>query len=705
MLVRLGIVGPLMAVFGMFSLVPVASLAQDKRPLPRLRMVYTDTSYVEADHITVREIVQRAARGERGKLAGHNSITYTATVRSIVRWDKKKEISDEIYRAYDDAAGNARFVAINNKTEYFKLVDGEWQSDPDKKDEDKNDLVKVENGNESVFTDLPLFLEEDHEFDFKLLERSLEGEHVIFKIGFTPKSEFKPIPAGEVYIQTPSYRIIHESYWFDRNPAPLFLKGFRRIARHWQRLESGEWVATKIMGELELRSDPFGWMPKSISFGLLQTDFAFDVPYNEELFGAFNAPSFANSGPPRKGEFSDESEVGQLVAGLQKDDLDYYREIQQTDAGFREQSIAQHDSLGLDGLRRVMSDNVRPFDFGLGLAEGLLDYNRVDGLLLGGGAELEFGRRIPLQFDLEVGYGLASEELRYLTRARAPFRVGGWDMAVAGKYQERVEPFGSNRPGLNAVRALMIGADEQDYLLREGGGAWLRASRKEELTVSLGGGAYNERQVSANTDFGVFTNIDRDNAAIDVGREQYVFGEILWRPERRLELGLRQRLAGGALGGDFRFARTDAWLSTRRFVVGDHELVAEIKAATVHDSPPAQQLADIGGVSTVRGFERRSLLGRDGFAVRAEYPMPYDIFRRARVPVLSWIGAQIVPWFDAGRVWGGTSGEWIHSAGLGLQFHMVPVEAPANLRVDFAFPTSADPLKDNGVTVHFLRTF
>ena len=54
----------------------------------------------------------------------------------------------------------------------------------------------------SDFVEMPFFLEQQEEFDFELLERTVEVDHVIFKIGFKPKSEFKALPSGVVLTWT-----------------------------------------------------------------------------------------------------------------------------------------------------------------------------------------------------------------------------------------------------------------------------------------------------------------------------------------------------------------------------------------------------------------------------------------------------------------------------------------------------------------------
>jgi len=128
------------------------------------------------------------------------------------------------------------------------------------------------------------FLEELDEFHFDLRSHNLEVDHVIFEIGFKPKSDFKPLPSGTIFIDTTDYRIIHEEFYFEKNPFPLLLKGIRHVSRHWDRLPTGEWVFTRVLAEVEMRGF-MKYIPDRMQLSLERRDFAFDKPYSTHLFG------------------------------------------------------------------------------------------------------------------------------------------------------------------------------------------------------------------------------------------------------------------------------------------------------------------------------------------------------------------------------------------------------------------------------------
>jgi len=208
----------------------------------------------------------------------------------------------------------------------------------------------------------------------------------------------------------------------------------------------------------------------------------------------------------------------------------------------------------------------------------------------------------------------------------------------------------------------------------------------EAFAFDAGFEVVRERSVFTDEDFSLFGDMGQPNPPVDEGDDQAItLGAQVTTP-RWLNARVVQRIAGGSLGGDFRYNRTDIELRARGFVLGRQEFEATLKGVTTSDAPPFQKLADVGGLSTVRGYDRRTHVGNHSFAARVEYLVPYDLLSYTRIPLLEDSQVQFAPWFDAGRVGEGDSQDWITSAGIGLQRYLWPVENAANLRLDFAFP-------------------
>lgn len=249
------------------------------------RYVLTEPVTATADLMSLSEIIARCVEGEKTKLAGHRDMTFTGTVRVVTTWKEKRLVIDSAFLAYNDDDGFAKLIRLGERRRMYKREGEEWVYDKDEKEEEIHVGVEVSEGGEGL-AELPFILKDQGEYTFSLLERALEGDHVIFKIAFHPRTDFKPLPSGTVYVDTDAYRIIHEEFAFDvQNPMPLLLKDVRRVTREWRELPTGEWVVASVRADVELRGGWFGKMPKRLELGLNIDDYRFDQGYDEARFG------------------------------------------------------------------------------------------------------------------------------------------------------------------------------------------------------------------------------------------------------------------------------------------------------------------------------------------------------------------------------------------------------------------------------------
>ena len=244
----------------------------------------------EADAMTLREIIQRCVEGENTKLAGIQDMTYTATVRTVVWWPKKRILWDGVYEVFEDDQGLVQSVELATLQQEEKLVDGRWVINEDETEKEDSFSVEVErNDRGKDLARLPFFLKDQAEYDFELLERVLEEDHVIFKIAFKPKSSLKPLPSGTVYVDTDHFRIIHEEFSFaGESPFPLLVKGINRVSRHWRQLPTGEWVTWKILAEIDVRG--FWKIPDRVDVAVFIDDYRFNQGFDERKFGKRGKP-------------------------------------------------------------------------------------------------------------------------------------------------------------------------------------------------------------------------------------------------------------------------------------------------------------------------------------------------------------------------------------------------------------------------------
>jgi hypothetical protein len=80
---------------------------------------------------------------------------------------------------------------------------------------------------------------------------------------------------------------VHEAFTFEENPAPLLLKGIRGVSRQWTELPGGEWVPSRILGEIELQGGWTGVIPGKVEFAVHLSDYRFDQGYDARRFGPY----------------------------------------------------------------------------------------------------------------------------------------------------------------------------------------------------------------------------------------------------------------------------------------------------------------------------------------------------------------------------------------------------------------------------------
>jgi len=399
-------------------------------------------------------------------------------------------------------------------------------------------------------------------------------------------------------------------------------------------------------------------------------------------------------------------EGGSLLRDLQtEDDAFYMDEILYFDPAFRDSAVSRLDSLGYTAFEKEQNKRPRTFHLEFAFAEHLADFNRVEGLVAGAGVEM-----YPLgyaRFSLrgEAAYATASEKFRHYEQLTVPLRRGRTTSIDAeASYADRARPFGANHPAANGIRALAGGSDDRHYLRAQGGSAGLSLRTAESLHASLAYEAARETALEVATDFAIVGSMSGFNQPADPGIDRAVSAAVSYGllGDDRYQGEIAYRVAGGALGGDFSYQRTEAKLLTRHYL-GRQEFFLDARGVITGGDAPVQRLADIGGYDSVRGFPGRMRVGEASVAGRLEYHVPYDLFARTGIPYVKSLHLQFVPWADAGRVWNGNSPEWLTSAGLGLQYYLGPFEQVTHIRLDVAVPMGPDRPADVYAFLGFSR--
>jgi hypothetical protein len=402
---------------------------------------------------------------------------------------------------------------------------------------------------------------------------------------------------------------------------------------------------------------------------------------------------------------ADSVEKGDLLEKLQREDSEFFDpDLLEFDTTYRDSVITALDSLGLDTFKKQAGQ--RRFRLGLSydLAARLWNYNRVEGLVLASGVNWEPWGEDRMWLQLQGAYATGSKRFRHYEMLHFPVRRDDWNLYARFHYQDRVEAYGSNRPTLNSVRALVGGEDAQVYLRRQGGAGILGWEPIRFFELTAGYAAGKETSVEGTTGFSIFGHIDKFNPPIEEGTDRAIVAGIRLGSlhQHRFRLDIDHRTAGGGLGGNFKYDWTQVTFTGRRYV-GRQEFVLDLLWLSIGGEAPVQRLADVGGLSTVRGYKPRTQVGNQSFASRLEYLVPSNFFKATRIPLLRRSELQFVPWWDIGRTWQGNGTAWIQSAGAGLQRFLGPFSKASFLRFDFIFPIGPDRPSNFRFEIHFTR--
>lgn len=263
-------------------------------------------------------------------------------------------------------------------------------------------------------------------------------------------------------------------------------------------------------------------------------------------------------------------------------------------------------------------------------------------------------------------------------------RQRGWGIVLG--WSRQPVPFTSNRPYGTTLLSLLAGLDHQDYLNRREGvvafllqparelqGELLFIRREDESLAPTAGSLLDlDEEV-----MGRNISVDRTNANGAVLSWSVGESRDMLIPE--VGGSLRFGAWGGVFGGNREFYTFGG--EARRFfpVPPRSKIRTEIWLGFSGGNPPVQELGDLGGESSLRGYPPASFTGPAIFLVRGDYLLGIDIFREMRFPVLRRLGLQPAVFFDAGVVWGDrpwdgvdelgfpNTQDWRFDAGVGLQ--------------------------------------
>ncbi len=236
-----------------------------------------DTIRVAAPRLRVSEVVKRvaAAMADAGRAIGPHTYTEMSRVTAWTDRHDPTKVQREVYvdlaRINRDGEGEYRTTRLFQSEKRYKageLVEEKTEEDITREWQD--DVVQ------STMA-MPFGLLTANTYRYTILERTLIGEHLVFRIGFEPKNRFESGLAGEVWIDYSDFVIRRmEGAMVGPMPMPMIMRGVPEFT-FTLRKESGHWVADELYAVVELNG-ALPKVPDSVEIQVKLDDYEFGVP-------------------------------------------------------------------------------------------------------------------------------------------------------------------------------------------------------------------------------------------------------------------------------------------------------------------------------------------------------------------------------------------------------------------------------------------
>jgi hypothetical protein len=257
--------------------------AEDTIPVPSALM---PTFFVNAPRVTLDEILRRVALGEarRDSLMRDQSYTLTALVTYLDADGKaprdakhRFEYASRVYKKQPDKLREVPLIQRSNR----KKGDDDWEV----------------TAGPSMREEVVSFAFEPKmraQYEFAIEERRFIGGHVVYVIGYTPRSKLDPLPTGRVWVDTNDFVIVREEFWYrDHSPEPLFIKRLDSCVIERSLVDGRWWVVTRALARIQLSSavqvlsklarDP---VTPTVDFVLTRSDWKVNQGIDDAVFTA-----------------------------------------------------------------------------------------------------------------------------------------------------------------------------------------------------------------------------------------------------------------------------------------------------------------------------------------------------------------------------------------------------------------------------------
>ncbi len=274
-----------------------------------------------------------------------------------------------------------------------------------------------------------------------------------------------------------------------------------------------------------------------------------------------------------------------------------------------------------------------------GLTQGLMRYNRVEGLSVGGRMDLTVAPGASVLLEGRIGTGDRRPNATVALR-RGPddrrWTLAGYHRLAAA--DDWTDPFSF----MSSLRNLLFGASVGEFYRATGASlGYERAWRATRLELT----GFHERQgaVERTTDFSVRDLLSDASVRDVLGARpvtlQGVRGALQWfRGTDPNGLILTGRLIGEAATGDARYGRAAITVSASHPLLFGLAGAAEVGAGAVWGDELPQRTFLVGGFSTLRGFDESAVRGASFWRGRFEVASGFEGARVGVFADAAWAG-------------------------------------------------------------------
>ncbi len=227
-----------------------------------------ETLLVKAPRLTVAEVVRLIGERMEEDRARRKEHAFTTVSKAIIHFDDQRgedhrwEIYEtaERYRwGSDGTYQQARLWERQRKYKGQELVEEKVNEDVE---------VSWEELSGAMMEAIPFSLQSGDQYNYAILDRNLIGLNVVYEVAYEPKSKFKALPKGRVWLDTSDFVIRRvEAEMTDAVPMPLIIESIP--VYKLRRVQKGEhWVLSDVYAEIKLREVPVLKIPASIEFFL-----------------------------------------------------------------------------------------------------------------------------------------------------------------------------------------------------------------------------------------------------------------------------------------------------------------------------------------------------------------------------------------------------------------------------------------------------